>query len=57
VIRTTPLDKDKVRQVVEIRYYNEHRAIEQNLTMELEWEYDPERERWLLVSKLPAFGM
>ncbi len=56
VIRTTPAGKNRLRQVVEIRYYNEHRAIERNMSVELEWEYDPERERWQLVSKLPEFG-
>ena len=55
LIRTMVLSPDKVRQVVEIRYYNENRAIERTMTVELEWEYDPEKERWVLVSPLPAF--
>ena len=55
LIRTTALSPDKVRQVVEIRYYNENRAIERTRTIELEWEYDPELERWVLLSPLPEF--
>ena len=55
VIRSTALSPEKVRQVVEIRYYNENRAIERTMTVELEWEYDPEKGRWVLVSPLPVF--
>ena len=55
VIRTTPVGENTVRQVVEIRYYHENRAIERTRTVELEWEFDPERKRWFLVSPLPVF--
>ena len=55
VVRTLPVGENKVRQVVEIRYYHENRAIERSRTVELEWEYAPEKKRWFLVSPLPVF--
>ncbi len=55
VIRSTAVDPNHVRQVVEIRYYNENRGVEKAITYEPEWEFDAEKKRWFLVSPLPAF--
>ena len=41
------------RQVVEIKMFNTHQAVERTVIDEQEWRYDEERKRWLLHSGLP----
>lgn len=41
------------RQVVEIKMFNTHQAVERTILDEQEWRWDEERERWLLHSGLP----
>ena len=41
------------RQVVEIKLFNTHQAVERTVIDEQEWRYDEERKRWLLHSGLP----
>lgn len=41
------------RQVVEIKMFNTHQAVERTIMDEQEWRYDEERQRWLLHSGLP----
>jgi hypothetical protein len=41
------------RQVVEIRMFNTHQAVERTVLDEQEWRYDEERKRWFLHSGLP----
>ena len=41
------------RQTVLIGLFNRNRAIERNLVDVQEWRFDPERERWYLLSGLP----
>ena len=41
------------RQVVEIRMFNNHQAVERTVLDEQEWRYDEERKRWFLHSGLP----
>jgi hypothetical protein len=40
-------------QVVEIKMFNSHQAVERTIIDEQEWRYDEERKRWLLHSDLP----
>jgi hypothetical protein len=54
-VLSTNASKTKARQVVEIRYFNSEYAIERELTDVQQWEYDPELERWSLVSPFPRF--
>ncbi len=54
-VLTTDASKTEARQVVEIRYFNNEYAIERELTDVQKWKYDPEAERWLLVSSFPKF--
>ena len=41
------------RQVVEIKMFNTHQAVERVILDEQEWRYDEESKRWLLHSGLP----
>jgi hypothetical protein len=41
------------RQVVEIKLFNNHQAVERTVIDEQEWRYDEERKRWMLHSGLP----
>ena len=41
--------------LVEIRYYNQTRAIEKTLSHKQEWEYNKEKERWYIRSAFPDF--
>jgi hypothetical protein len=41
------------RQVVEIKMFNTHQAMERTIIDEQEWRYDEERQRWYLHSGLP----
>jgi len=41
------------RQVVEIKMFNNHKAVERTVIDEQEWRYDETRKRWLLHSGLP----
>jgi hypothetical protein len=41
------------RQVVEIKLFNTHQAVERTIIDEQEWRYSEERERWQLHSSLP----
>ena len=42
----------QVRQAVQIRLFNKHRAVERTIIDQQEWRYDAERERWLLHTGL-----
>ena len=41
------------RQVVEIRLFNTHQAVERTIIDEQEWRYNEESKRWQLHSGLP----
>jgi len=41
------------RQVVEIKMFNSHQAVERTIIDEQEWRYNEDRERWLLHTGLP----
>ena len=41
------------RQVVEIKLFNIHQAVERTIIDEQEWRYHEDRQRWLLHSGLP----
>ena len=41
------------RQVVEIKMFNTHQAVERVILDEQEWRYHEESKRWLLHSGLP----
>lgn len=41
------------RQVVEIKMFNSHQAVERTVIDEQEWRYHEESKRWLLHSGLP----
>ena len=41
------------RQVVEIKLFNTHQAVERSIIDEQEWRYHEESKRWLLHSGLP----
>lgn len=41
------------KQVVEIRMFNTHQAVERTFIDNQEWRYNEERKRWLLHSSLP----
>ena len=46
---------DGLKQLVEIRYYNDEYAVERSITDPQNWEYDDEDERWYLTSTVPNF--
>jgi hypothetical protein len=48
-------DGTEAEVVLEIRYYNEERMSEIDLTDRQTWRYDEESGRWYLMSPLPAF--
>ena len=41
------------RQIVEIKMFNSHQAVERTLIHEQEWRYHEDAQRWLLHSGLP----
>jgi len=43
----------RATQVVEIRLFNSHQAVERSIIDEQEWKYHEDIERWLLHSGLP----
>ena len=47
--------EEHAAQTVEIRYYDQARAIERTIRDRQEWKYLEEHERWVLTSGLPAF--
>ena len=54
-IRSTGLFDEGMtaRQVVEIKMFNTHQAVERVIMDEQEWRYHEESKRWLLHSGLP----
>jgi hypothetical protein len=54
-IRSTGIFDDGLtaRQVVEIRMFNSHQAVERTVMDEQEWRWDEQRKAWLLWSGLP----
>ena len=49
------LTTEGLKQLVEIRYYNDEYAIERSMTDPQTWEYDDESEDWYLTSTIPNF--
>lgn len=54
-IRSTSIHDEGLtaRQVVEIKMFNSHQAVERIIMDEQEWRYHEEAKRWLLHSGLP----
>ncbi len=52
----TPLGENSITQTVLIHYIEQDRQMEKKLTDQQVWEYDPETERWYLISKVPEFN-
>ena len=48
-------EKDKVSQLVEIKYYTLTNPTLKSTLDHQHWEYDDSKERWYLVSGLPQF--
>lgn len=42
-------------QVVEIKYYNTDYQVVRDMTMHVDWEFDPESKRWFVTNPLPDF--
>ena len=49
-------DGMRVKQIVQINYYNKDTAIERNLVDMQEWQYDEQKEQWFLTSPIPIFN-
>lgn len=50
------LSDGNVIQVVLIQYVQKDTQMEKAITDQQLWEYDEEKQRWFLISKIPAFG-
>ena len=48
-------DKSKIIQVVDFQYYRLNDVIVKNFIDRQKWEYDPEQEKWFILSHLPDF--
>jgi len=49
------INQNELRQLVEIRYYNDEFAVERSITDPQKWEYNEESETWNLISTVPVF--
>ena len=48
-------DKSKVVQLVDISYFRVHTLVLKKITDRQVWEWNPEKEEWILKSGLPKF--
>jgi len=48
-------DMQHATQTVEIKYFNSDYQLVHDLTLHNRWEFDPKKNRWLLLNPLPAF--
>lgn len=46
---------DEATVEAELNYYNEQYGTVKNMTLEQQWWYDPESERWYIESDFPTF--
>ena len=50
-----PESFSKVLRIVDIQYYRMNNVTVKTLVDRQKWEYDKEKDRWYLLSELPAF--